>query len=309
MNHKVSVILLSYNQSAFILDCLRGFEKQTFRDFEIILIDDGSSDDSLEKINEWTIKTEIDNHVLVNSKNLGICRSINRALTYTEGAFVCVMACDDWPDPNYLEVMYGSISRANVQVAFAFAHTRQVDEKGILLERLETTCSPTSYQYEPPELFDELLRVNKVQAPAVIIRRSAIEESGNYDETLYFEDYDMWLKLSSKYAAIEIKRPLVNYRIVAKSMSRNSLSFVARKTSEIRVLLKWKDTKRPNKVVIAHRIRNLAAELIIQGQGKVAAKYLDSAGSLVFDYRWSIIRLLLRIKPAEFFIKKWLASR
>lgn len=308
LKYQVSVILLSYNQSAYIQKCLDAFEKQTFKDFEIIVIDDGSADHSLEIINKWSRRTQISNKIISNDQNLGICKTINKALTFSSGKYVSIMACDDWPDSNYLKVMLDSISSQQNNVAFVFAHTREVSEKGLPVNSNNVAIQPKAHLYKPQVLFEELLKANKVQAPAVMIRKSALDVCGKYDESLFFEDYDMWLRLSNAYPVLEINHILVNYRIVAKSMSRNSQSFLARKKSEMEILLKWAGSSNSNDEVIADRIRNLSIELLKDNQIPTALSFLDQANLVRFDLRWFIFRQLSRLNYFVVFAQKRLIN-
>jgi glycosyltransferase involved in cell wall biosynthesis len=304
LKYQVSVILLSFNQSAYIQKCLDAFEKQTFKEFEIIVIDDGSADRSLEIINEWSKGTQISNKIISNVQNLGICKTINKALSYASGTFVSIMACDDWPDKNYLKIMLDSISAQEDNVAFVFAQTREVSEKGIPFNSKYVEIESKAHLYKPPVLFEGLLKANKVQAPAVMIRKSALDVCGKYDESLFFEDYDMWLRLSNSYPVLEINQILVNYRIVAKSMSRNSQSFLARKKSEMEILLKWAGSSNSNDQVIANRIRNLSIEFLKDNQISIALSFLDEANLVRFDLRWFIFRQLSRLNFFVVFAQK-----
>lgn len=296
MKYQVSVILLSYNQSAYIQQCLSAFEVQTIQEFEIIIIDDGSADRSMEIINEWSIHTQVPHKIISNDQNLGICKTINKALAVASGTYISIMACDDWPDSNFLSVMLEAISMKNKDVAFVFAQTREVNEEGEPINTKSVEYQPKAHLYEPPVLFEKLLTANKIQAPAVLIRRNALVECGEYDESLFFEDYDMWLRLSSVFPVLEINQTLVNYRIVEKSMSRNSQSFIARKTSEIEILLKWAGNSKFHNKVIAGRVRNLSLELIKASQISAALGYIDEANLISFDLRWYVFRELSKLK-------------
>lgn len=289
----VSVIVLSFNQAKYILQNLRAFEEQSFKNFEIIVADDCSSDNSREVITSWSQATSVPHQILFNATNLGVCRNINNALAATNGRFISIIAADDWPETNFLSEMYRELNSAEKDVAFAFAEINEVDERCFTFfpktdPGIEKVDSYEKFIYSHEQMFSRLLIANVVPAPAVLTRKEMILEFDQYDENLLFEDYDMWLKLSSKYKSLELKTKLVNYRILPDSLSRSAKWFSKIKKSETELLLKWLGVSYDNDLVIASRVRGLCFELFLNGDFQFARDKLKVIQKVSPSWKWKL---------------------
>jgi hypothetical protein len=114
-------------------------------------------------------------------------------------------------------------------------------------------------------IFDRLIQGNFVTAGTVMARRSVLEEVGGFDESLFYDDYDMWLRLADRYEFRFVPALLANYRILASSMSRNPAHEEAMNESRARLLLKWLGRDPRTDAVILRRawrngLRVLAAD-------------------------------------------------
>jgi glycosyltransferase involved in cell wall biosynthesis len=92
----VSAIMLCYNQARFVVECLDGIKAQNYPNLELIVHDDASKDDSVAVIKGWLSKNSGIRHRFLRSEsNLGICRSLNRAMSHTRGKYICGITADD----------------------------------------------------------------------------------------------------------------------------------------------------------------------------------------------------------------------
>lgn len=187
---KVSIILPSYNGSKYIKRAIESVLAQSFRDFELIIIDDGSADSTPEIAADFCRR---DSRIvcLRNEKNLGIQKSLNRGLREAVGEYVARIDDDDfWSDPDKLAK----------QVAFLDSHpdhilvgtgTIVVDEKGTELMRYLLLDTDNKIR-------ESILGKNYFTHSSVMFRRNPVLLLGGYserEEVRHVEDYDLWLRL------------------------------------------------------------------------------------------------------------------
>lgn len=216
----VTVIALCYNHARFVLETLESIRAQTFQDFELIVTDDASRDNSPDLIAQWLVEHRPDAQFIRHVTNAGLCRTLNEALAQARGAYICMIATDDTWYPDRLARHIDAMSAAPANVAVVYSDADQMDEDGHAL--------PTKFidyyrkDFAPPsgKLFPILADGNFIPAMAATIRRSAIDAVGGYDERLSYEDYDMWLRLSPQYDFLFCPGSVARYRIVATSMVR-----------------------------------------------------------------------------------------
>lgn len=115
---KVSVIIPSFNASKYVDRCLSALENQVFKDFEIIVIDDCSTDDTVSKIEAWKEKSTLSIHLLQNEMNSGPAHSRNKGISHATGNFIAFCDIDDWYDENYLSEMVKAQSSNNADMVF-----------------------------------------------------------------------------------------------------------------------------------------------------------------------------------------------
>ena len=100
---KVSIVIPVYNAEKYILRCMESIENQTFKDFEVIAVDDGSSDSSLKILEKFSEKTTF--LKLLRQKNMGAAKARNTGIKNAAGDFICFVDSDDWLEPEYLEIL------------------------------------------------------------------------------------------------------------------------------------------------------------------------------------------------------------
>ena len=210
-SRSVSVCLPTYNGAAFIEETLRSIVNQSYQDFELVVVDDGSTDATLDIVQSFS-DPRIQLHR--NPERLGIPANWNRCLELAGGEFVCVFHQDDVMLPENLE---RKVQLLSTDETVGFVHSA--------VETLAEESAPTSFAnwiedttedtvWEGLEYFRTLLlNGNRVCAPTVLARRQPLLEQGGFDQDLGFAcDYAMWLRLCVTYRVGFLARPLVGYR-------------------------------------------------------------------------------------------------
>jgi glycosyltransferase involved in cell wall biosynthesis len=231
----VTQVVHTYNHERFVEQCLDSIARQTFDDFELVIIDDCSTDGTVERIEAWLRDFPVEARLVVNERNLGHCAGRNIALRLARGEFISSVSGDDYYEPEKIERQYRCWETLDGSAAAVFSNERELDEQG----REIGVVFPSGVPPAEGRIFDRLIEGNFMTTPTVMARRAALEEVGGFDESLFYEDYDMWLRLADRYEFRFVPGLLVNYRILATSMSRNPAHATAMRESRARVLLKW----------------------------------------------------------------------
>jgi glycosyltransferase involved in cell wall biosynthesis len=220
----VSAIVLCYNQAQFVVECLESVKAQNYPNLELIINDDASKDSSVAVIEAWLAKNNIPHIFLKNNANQGICRSLNNVLSHANGKYVSGIASDDVWLSNKLLKQVQLMEQMPEKVGVVYSDALQMDEQGKLL---------------PVKFFDERRNCNLMVNPqgnvhlafwqnnfippmTTMIRRKCFDRVGLYDESLFAEDWDMWLRISRFYDFAYSPEISAKYRIVNTSATRSN---------------------------------------------------------------------------------------
>lgn len=120
---KISVIIPCYNAGNYIEKCLQALEKQSFQDFEVILVDDCSVDHTADVIRTFAQRSGLKIMLLQNDVNSGPALSRNRGIAASNGEFVCFCDSDDWYEPDYLQLLYRKSQEEKAEMVIANYYT------------------------------------------------------------------------------------------------------------------------------------------------------------------------------------------
>ncbi|MBD1806880.1 glycosyltransferase [Microcoleus sp. FACHB-SPT15] len=207
----ISVVIPVYNGEKTIRETIESVLEQTFQDVEIIVVNDGSQDKTLEIVD--SIK---DPRIKVFSyPNAGPSPSRNRGISPATGEYIAFLDADDLWKPDKLEAQLKAL-QANPQAALAYSWTDYIDESGQFLRQgAHITISGDVYKH--------LVLSNFLDSGSnPLIRSHALAEVGGFDESLtHAEDWDLWLRLASRYPFVVVRSPHILYRTYGTSNSSN----------------------------------------------------------------------------------------
>ena len=217
----VSTIVLSYNQSRFVLETLESVKAQTYKATQLIVVDDCSSDDSVATIERWLHENRVDCTFIRHRKNEGICKSLNDALAVSSAQYVSMVASDDvWlPEKTAQQVELMESQPDHVGVLYSDAF--QMDEHGHPLPDMFIGAHRKLREMPQGHILNTLLEGNFIPAMTTLIRRSCYDVAGLYDEHLPWEDWDMWLRLARRYSFLYSPTPSAKYRHHQNSYSHS----------------------------------------------------------------------------------------
>ncbi|HGF6562056.1 glycosyltransferase [Providencia sp. wls1922] len=211
MKELVSVILPVYNAEKFLHDSLNSVINQSYSNLEIIVIDDGSSDNSLSIIKNFNDKRI----KIISRENKGLIHSLNEGLNIAKGNYIARMDADDIARSDRIETQLKFLLK-NKDISIVGSYANLIDENGVNIGikkkpssdlTIKTICFFGSPFIHPAVMFNKLL----------------IKEQLYYsNEFIHAEDYELWSRLVAceKFKFFNIKDTLLDYRIVSTSVSR-----------------------------------------------------------------------------------------
>lgn len=223
----VSVLMPVYNAERFLREAVDSVLGQSYRQFELVMVDDGSSDGS------WAIAQEyaaLDARVkaLRNERNLRVVKARNRAFTLVDPAskYFAIMDSDDVCMPDRLEREVAFLE-AHPDHALVGGHTIVIDERG-------AQVGFRRYPLQHEQIMGVITRYNPIAQPGVMLRRSALEQVGEYDERYPgCEDYDLWLRMAERFKLANLDTATLKYRISATQGKKTQLRESLRYTIDI----------------------------------------------------------------------------
>ncbi|SHL54000.1 glycosyltransferase [Hymenobacter psychrotolerans] len=208
----VTVGVASFNNASYIgatLDSIRAID---YPNLELLVVDDCSTDDSVAAIEAWlTQNSDFPGRLIANATNQGVCRVCNRFITEAHGKYVCLIGSDDIYLPHKLSTQVAMLEAASEKVGVVYSDVAKIDPHGkITVPSVYGTGEVVPFA---GDIWLPMLRVNFIPAMTTLIRRSCFDVVGLYDESLAYEDWDMWLRLARKYEFLYQPEVTALYRI------------------------------------------------------------------------------------------------
>lgn len=211
---KVTVKIPSYNHGKFIGKAIQSILDQTFQDFEILIVDDCSPDNSVEVIksfNDPRIK------LIVNEKNMGACYGHNLMIDMANGEYIALLNSDDVWLPNKLEKQVKFLDE-NLNYGAIFGLVKPIDEVGNDLQDKSHLINDVFNKHNRSRhdwLFQFWSRGNCLCHPSVLIRKDVYKNVGSYSPLLAtLPDFDMWVRVCMKYEIFVLQEPLIKFRVL-----------------------------------------------------------------------------------------------
>ena len=198
----VSVVIPSYNHARFVTEAVMSVVHQTWPNIQLIVIDDGSLDESSAILSR--LSKEQGFH-FISRTNRGVSATLNQGLALAQGKYFCPFASDDIMLPERFERQL-LVMEKNPSIAVCDANMQLIDQDGKMLGAIRQPSGDIRFA-------DFCEKGNCLSAPAVMIRKSVLAEVGGYDEDIRVEDLAMWMKLSYHgYRLYRIEDVVVHYR-------------------------------------------------------------------------------------------------
>jgi glycosyltransferase involved in cell wall biosynthesis len=234
---KVSVVIPAYNAMTYLPETLASVLRQTFSDFEVLIVDDGSSD----QIVQWASQVTDSRVKLISQQNQGVSAARNTGIAQAQGEYIAFIDADDLWEPTKLEKQVRCLED-NPAVGMVHTWMAEIDEQG------KPTGGVMASNAEG-EVWKQLVEQNTVACSSVMVRRCCFETLGVFAPRnacpVDVEDWEMWIRIASRYPFAVIKEPLMRYRQHPNNTSKN-----------------WQSLEQAYRIVIEKAFNSAPSELL-----------------------------------------------
>jgi len=244
-NPLVSVVMPAYNSEKYISEAIESILNQTFKDFEFIIINDGSTDSTPNIIDKYA---RLDKRIIVlnNEKNLNIAESRNRGVEIAKGKYIATMDSDDRALPDRLKNQFEFLE-SNKDIAISIGNINIMDGKGVFQYT-------RNYPVADKDIRSKVYRFNPFPNPTIMCRREVYEKNGKYNNAYVpIDDFDFWLRAGTQFKFGNCGNIVLDYRVASKSASHGKI----RLTEKITFKLRWKAFKLGYKFTVVDVFFNL----------------------------------------------------
>lgn len=206
----VSVVIPTYNSAAFLPQSIESVLQQTYDNFEVIVIDDGSTDNTEAVLADYKDKIRY-----IKKNNGGPSGARNLGIAEAKGEFIAFQDSDDLWLPEKLQLQMEYLT-THPEIAVLYTDLIQFNQQGVVSAGLEERYGSLPSGY----IFEELLVNHAITLSTIIVRRSCIDEIGVFDESLIgAEDYNFYLRLARKFQFDFLNQALVHKRLHTNNLS------------------------------------------------------------------------------------------
>lgn len=210
---KVSVVIPTYNRAEFLRSAISSVLKQTYKDFEIIVVDDASSDHTSKVVNGFNCEGM---RYIRHRSNKGEAQARNTGMLNASGDYIAFLDDDDeWlPEKLAAQVRILDNSPEELGLVYSGYFILDVNSRKALGQR-----NPSKRGY----IYESILRGNLIGSPStVVLRRKCLDKVGMFDQNIsYGLDHDLWIRISRYYRFEYVDKPLVKYHIHPSRLSTN----------------------------------------------------------------------------------------
>lgn len=259
MTPSVSVVIPTYNLAALLPGAVESVRAQAWPGLEIIVVDDGSEDDTAGTLEALAGGGDLR---WFRQENAGAAAARNRGIEEARGEWVAFLDADDFWLPGKLATQFDELAK-NPSAAFSYTDVRLRYEGG---EERDLACGT-----EGQPLLTQLLPGNLFGTPTVVVRRDCFREVGLFDAELRTgEDWDMWMRLAAHFEHVRVRRPLTVNRVTERAKfpvetwERCTLRVLGRLFSCPRVLRDWPSVASKRGLIYAWHYSVLAKSYLRQ---------------------------------------------
>lgn len=211
----VSVLMPAYNHQRFVTQAIQSVWAQTYKNIELVVIDDGSRDETFRLLKTLQEKSPIPFKLFTQS-NQGVCKTLNRCVGMAEGKWLATLASDDFYREDFIQTMVDTISAGSDPAPVLHCDAQSVDENGKLGERLG------AIKKLPPLTGKAFYQIafgkGFIISSTMFLPKSHLDHVGGFDDSLRAEDFDVHLRLARFFQFQFVDKPMFYSRKVSGSL-------------------------------------------------------------------------------------------
>lgn len=259
MKPLVTIGVPFYNAQDYIINTLNSIKAQSYPNIQLILVNDCSTDGSLKMVKEWLVQNGnvfFEVILLENSENKGTSYSCKKIEEFSNGTFFTKIDADDLMHTFKIATQVDYLLE-QPDIALVYSNTLLIDSMGKLMA--EDYFSTQKFMYvtnkigPSGQVFAKLLEEDFIASSSVLVRKNVLDAVGGYDETLFTEDWDLWLRITKLYPVAFMNGYFSSYRIHPQSVMRKSSSLAKMYWSSCKAVLKHRNiNKTYDKIIAKH---------------------------------------------------------
>lgn len=274
MDPLVSIGVPNFNGSKFISETLDSLKKLDYSNLEIIVVDDCSTDSSVELIENWINENvDINIKLLIHDQNQGPCAACNTFFTNCKGEYFQYVGSDDLLYPFKIKEQVNLLESLGENYGFIYTDVHVINDFGEIL--YSSYLSAIGYKPEDMPfgyIFSRLLEFNFISSPSPLIRKKCAQAVGGFNTAFWLEDYDLWLRLAKQYKVAYSSKPSAAYRKNSKSLTNTSSSWIKIVEEALRMRFKFYETLSEEEKKLFNVVLNKEA-LILYSYEHESSKY------------------------------------
>ena len=260
----VSVVIPTYNRATVLDRSIDSVLAQTYTDFELIVVDDGSTDDTRDVIGEFEDERI---RYFRHEENEGVSAARNTGIREANGKFIAFQDSDDSWHADKLRKQMQAFEDGSSDVGVVYSGLWRVTDGG------RTYVPGSEIQTKEGDIHDALLHGNFVSTQVAVVRTECFEKAGGFDESLpYFEDWELWIRLSKQFEFALVDEPLVTAYLQSDSITNDMEGLVEGRKQLIQ---KHRDTFDTD--TLAEQLFRLGHSSLKTRQANQGRRYLLSA--------------------------------
>ena len=206
---RVSVVIPSFNHAAYVEPAIASVLDQTLSDLELLVVDDGSTDGSAERVARFLERRGDARAQLRARENRGLCATLNEGLRWARGTYFAYLGSDDCWEKAKLERQVEAMEAAGPNAGACYSDCLVMDAEGQILDRLSR-----QYRFRGGDIYRDLAHMRfHPPSPTNLFRRDRLILAGGFDETVPIEDRDAWLRVARHYRVAYVDEPLARFRV------------------------------------------------------------------------------------------------
>ncbi len=236
----VTIVCIVYNHEKTVEECIKSVRTQTFANIELLVIDDGSSDNSKHLL--LKLKEEYDLKLILHPTNLGYCKTFNEGLAFASGKYILDLSADDMLHPDFVSISVNKLEELPNEYAVHYTdawliNSETKEEKKLHSQSTRFTERPTGNVYQ------KLIQHYFICSPTVLFKRDYLLQIKGYDENLLYEDFDIQIRLARLFKFCYTDSPLVTKTLSNSNMSKKQT--------------KWRSVYQRSTYIVCKKIYNL----------------------------------------------------
>lgn len=282
----VSIVIPAYNAESFIQQTLSSVVRQTYQNLEVIVVDDGSKDNTVKLVREFT---QSDPRVsLISQSNFGVSAARNLGIEKSTGEFIAFIDADDIYFPDAIAKLTNAMMQADNSFGVVYGWTAYLDERGNLTGNFHSSKLSG-------DVYQKLLESDFI-ASATLVRKSCIEQIGNFNCQMLYgcEDWDFYLKLSEHYHFKAVPECIYGYRQISESNSGDCLKM----EQGYKQFMKNASQRNPDISTEFKRACLSNFLLYLSSKSRVSRRYFNS-----IRYVFDALKLNSKLKSSSYFYR------